>query len=496
LALFALIFASNYKHNSKLWCFAALSMYLLFGLVFIFAWYKRWFRFKQQVLLSGTIDTIAMVLFIYFLGYLQSGFGILLSIPIAMLSILVPGRLSFFFAAVASCMLLSINIFQYDTEPHDTAITFFSTGMYGAFFFATALTSWYFVHWLQMSERLSRHRGRELLNMQRLNEYIVGRLQYGVIYVDQSRHVKLANQAARDFFQYDRMDSNFLLSEMSTSLNQKYSQFLSKKTGTVKQSVLGKPYVRVQFISTSTDLATGVLIIIEDMVLIAQQVQQLKLASLGRFSASIAHELRNPLGIISHAAQLTQEGGQLNAEDLRLNQLIINNCRRMNTVIKNVLQVSRRQQAKQESIELTQFLKQLRDEFCLINTCDILLNIPQNKPKKIDFDRGHLEQILVVLCDNAMQHGHDENGVIQITISLRHEGDHICLLLEDTGPGISYALRHEVFKPFFSTLTTGNGMGLYIAKDLCEINQAHLSLEKTESGCCFSITFKDRGIML
>ena len=492
VVLFGLFWFDVNNHiNGILYC-TVLFIYLIFGLVFLYLWSVRAFEFQQQVLWSGTIDTIVMVLFIYAIGYIQSGLGILLSAPIAMLSILVPGRLSIFFAAVASCMLLVISIFQYEYGGQQSVNTFFSTGMYGAFFFATALTAWYFVHWIRMSENLAKHRGKELESMQRLNEYIVGRLQYGVIYVDADMQIKLINKAARQFFHHERSETDLTLRELSLTLYQKYRQFLDQKKHNKllpAQAILDKPYLRVHFLPTSAVLQPAVLIIIDDMAVIAQQVQQLKLASLGQFSASIAHELRNPLGIISHAVQLIDDGKRLNDEDSRLNQLIINNCKRMNTVIENVLHVSRRQQAKPDSVELTQFLKQFKHEFCLINACEIKLNIPQNKPKTIIFDKGHLEQILVILCDNAMQHGRDEDGAVHITISLKHQGNRLVLMLCDTGPGIVEALRNDVFEPFFSTVITGNGMGLFIAKDLCEINQTRLSLMDVEQGCCFAITF-------
>lgn len=488
--LFGLFWVDAYNHvNARGFC-GALFLYLCFGFIFLYIWYKHALGFKQQIFWSGTVDTIVMVLFINAIGYMQSGLGILLNALVAMLSILLPGRLAIFFAAVASCMLLGISIFEYEYDVQQRLNTFFSTGIYGAGFFATALTAWYFSNWVRMNEGLATDRGRELESMLRLNEYIVGRLQYGVIYVGADMQIKVMNAAALAFFNRDTKKIGLTLRDLSFPLYQKYMQFLAKKKegGQSAHAVLDKPYLQVNFFPASTAAAPDVLIILDDMAVIAQQVQQLKLASLGRFSASIAHELRNPLGIISHAVQLMDDGGRLNEEDSRLRQLIINNCNRMNDVIQNVLQVSRRQQAKPESIDLTSFFKQFKQAFCLINQCDLILNIPQNKKKTIVFDKNQLEQVLVILCDNAMQHGRDEKGGVHITISVKHEGSRLILLLCDTGPGIPVELRNDVFEPFFSTVRTGNGMGLFIAKDLCEINQAHLHLYEAEHGCCFSIT--------
>ena len=328
--------------------------------------------------------------------------------------------------------------------------------------------------------------------MRRLNEYIIERLQYGVIYVDSGKHIKVINRAAQAFFHHEVSSTDMTLQDFSSILYQKYMQFIDQKNQNSffpGKQIIEEPYLQVNFLPTSVAKQPAVLIIIDDMAVVAQQAQQLKLAALGRFSAGISHELRNPLGIILHAVQLMDEGQRLNQEDARLNQLIINNCKRMNTVIENVLNVSRRHHAKPEPIALTQFLKQFKHEFCLINTCDLVLSIGKNKKNTIVFDKGHLEQILVILCDNAMQHGRDKQGGVHVNISIRQQEHYLILLVSDTGPGISPELRKDVYEPFFSTVKMGNGMGLFIARDLCEINQTQLNLLDTPQGCCFSITF-------
>lgn len=492
MALLGLLWLDAYTRVNAVFYNYAVLIYLMYGLICLYIWHKRTFKFKQQVLFSGTIDTIVMVLFIYSIGYLQSGLGVLLSAPIAMLSILVPGRLAIFFAAVASCMLLAISSFQYTYGVPSHVNTFFSTGMYGVVFFATALTAWYFANLVRSSERLARQSSKELEGMRRLNEYIIGRLHYGVIYIDAEQQIKVINQAAKDFFNVKVRSEDLTLQGLSNQLYQKYRLFINqmKGKGSISaQAILDKPYLQVHFLATSILVKPAVLIILNDMVVIAQQAQQLKLAALGRFSASIAHELRNPLGIISHAVQLIREAGHFNEEDARLTELIMNNCSRMNAVIENVLNVSRRQQAKPELINLTQCLKQFRDDFCLINRCFIKLVIPQNKKQVVFFDKGHLEQILVILSDNAMQHGRDSSGEVHISIQIKHQNHHAVLMFCDSGPGIPRELRNEVFEPFFSTTPSGNGMGLFIAKDLCEINQTRLTYYEGLKGCCFAIVF-------
>ena len=148
--------------------------------------------------------------------------------------------------------------------------------------------------------------------------------------------------------------------------------------------------------------------------------------------------------------------------------------------------MSRREKAKPESIELVAYLKQFKHDFCVLEHCDIILSV--SRRERIVFDRSQLEQVLIILCENALQHGRDNTGKVKITISIKHDDHLIKLIVCDTGPGVPEAIRDSIFDPFFSTLKNGNGMGLFIAKDLCEINQARLSLAESKQGCCFSIS--------
>ncbi|KTC65814.1 two-component system sensor kinase PilS (plasmid) [Legionella adelaidensis] len=468
---------------------AALFFYFIFGIAFLNLCRTRAIKFEHQVLWSGTIDVILMVLFIHAIGYIQSGLGIILIASIAMLSILVPGRLAVFFAAIASCMFLGIGIAQYlgSNEMNDLG-SFFSTGVYGAGFFGTALTAWYLASWVRSSESLAKLQARELASMQRLNEYIVERLQHGVLFINNGR-IKLINSSACQFFKVPESKKALSLKELSKELYLQYRKFFSTTPHEAVQTTIEHPPLQVHFFPAEYAGDSAVVILLEDMTDLSQQAQQLKLASLGRFSASIAHELRNPLGVISHAIQLLGEGEDLHDEDKRLKELIVNNCQRMDRVIKNVLQISRRQQSKPEPIEMNSFLQQFLHDYCLTNQCIINLNIPA-KNEHLVFDKSQLEQIFVILCDNVMQHGRNKEDIAVITISVIQEKKKFIIKICDEGPGVPEKIRNSIFDPFFSTVRTGNGMGLFIAKELCEINQARLSLEDTPIGCCFLITSK------
>lgn len=478
------------SHSNSLLFYSILSVYFIFALSVLYLWRRSFLRFDKQVLISGTIDIIAISSMLNIIGNMQSGYGILLNVTIAALSILVPGRLAIFFAALASCLLLCGNVIQFILNNQKDLGTFYYSGIYGAGFFATALTAWYLSNWVRQSENLAQHRSYELAGMQRINEYIVERLHSGIIYVDEEKKIKLINSAARQFFSVGKNSVIVTLQQLSHLLAEKFDNFLLKteKNERIAQTMLGDPFLRVHFFSTAVVNNPEVLIILEDMTYIAQQAQQLKLAALGRFSASIAHELRNPLGAIAYAAQLFGDEGQLNKEDNRLKQLIMNNCDRMNGVIKNVLQLSRRQQSQSQVNELTTFLEQFKQDFCHNNECNFTIKLPKNKYISVVFDKSQLEQILVILCDNAMQHGRDADGSVTIVIAVKSLSYKMVITVSDTGPGIPIENRDDIFEPFFTTLRSGTGMGLFLARDLCEINQARLSLMKSRKGSCFAIT--------
>lgn len=484
-------FSFIYRPHSPLF-YSILLVYFVSALIFLYLWHRRILSFDKQVLLSGTFDVIAISSMLSIIGNMDSGYGILLNVTVAALSILLPGRLAIFFAALASCLLLCGNVLKFMIDNQKDLSTFYYSGIYGAGFFATAITAWYLSNWVRQSEHLAQHRSYELASMQRINEYIVERLHSGIIYVDQDRQIKLINSAGRQFFNINKKNFPSDLQQVSGQLASKFNNFMEKNNLNegegIAQTLIEEPYLRVHFFSTDVTHNPEVLIILEDMTYIGQQAQQLKLAALGRFSASIAHELRNPLGAIAHAAQLFGDEYPLNPEDDRLKQLIINNCERMNGVIKNVLQLTRRQQSHPQMNDVASLLEQFKQDFCHSNQCDLLIKLPVNKQVTCVFDKSQLEQILVILCDNAMQHGRDKNGRVRIVITVKYSSNKTIFLVSDSGSGICVENRENIFEPFFTTLRSGTGMGLFLARDLCEINQARLSLVKSKKGCCFAIT--------
>ena len=169
------------------------------------------------------------------------------------------------------------------------------------------------------------------------------------------------------------------------------------------------------------------LIIIEDLSDTVQRAQQLKLASLGQLTASISHELRNPLGAVSHAVQLLKESDTLKDDEKRLTEIIHNNCDRMNTLIKNVLKISRGQKSEPFEFSAKAFFDQFRNKTFLKESIHLKLTI-EPAHIKFYFDKSQLSQLLVILIDNSTKYGRNHSDEVNITINSFYDAHHhVCM---------------------------------------------------------------------
>ena len=228
---------------------------------------------------------------------------------------------------------------------------------------------------------------------------------------------------------------------------------------------------------------------IEDQALYNQQVQQGKLASLGQLTANIAHEIRNPLGAISHAGQLLGECPGLSPQDMRLIEIIQTHTLRMNAIIEDILQLSHKDNSKQEHIHLASWLTTYVDGFeseYLKHPKSFTLTIEAEVQDAL-FDPNHLTQILNNLCENALKYGYVSEQSIQINVSNFFNQPTIDIV--DHGPGVPKSSIKHLFEPFFTSSSSGTGLGLYISRGLAELNQAILSYHSltNEQGCCFRL---------
>lgn len=469
-------------------------VYLALGLMWGVAGHRRWPAFRLQVYLQAGVDIAAIALLTHASGGVTSGFGMLLVAALGGISLLVPGRAAVFFAALASISLLLMETYGQLAGVYTTS-AYTQAGILGAVLFATSLLAFTLARRARESEDLAVRRGIDLANLAELNEHIIERMQSGVIVVDDEGDIRLMNEAAWALLGDPLVRNPFKLAEVCPALwglvqEWRQDQRPGPYTLPAGDGIPTELQVRLTRLGSGERLAT--LVFIEDTAEVRNKLQEVKLASLGRLTASIAHEIRNPLGAISHAAQLMAESPELAAEDQRLLEIIQTHARRMNGVVRNVLQLSRREVPSSERIALRPWLEELAGSFVHhehlpAGTLSVHVDPPETE---VRFDPGQLHQVLWNLCANAVKYGtgEDRNTPIEIRAGLGEGGRRAYLEVVDHGPGIPPAERERLFEPFFTTSPSGTGLGLYIARQLCENNGGRLDYVPVPTGgSCFRI---------
>lgn len=470
--------------------------YLAAALVFFIPLQSRLLRFSYQVAGQVLIDILVLTLVMYASAGISSGFGMLLVIAVAGGSLLKPGRIAYFFAAVATIAVLGEELYgqlvRFYPPPHYT-----HAALLGITFFITA----YICHALAMriheSEALAESRAVDLQNLAQLNEQIVQHMQSGVLVLDNNGRVHLFNNSARNLLGFSGDITGQPLERISSDVDNLFRHWRKQGTGMVRamHPEKGGADIQLTFRALTGDPDSSVLAFIEDAAALRQHAQQLKLVSLGRMAASIAHEVRNPLGAISHAGQLLSESDRLAEDDRRLTTIIQEHSRRVNAIIENVMRISRRQPADPQDIDLKSWLKDFTDEFSGLNDLDgqdMKIDV-QPEDLRINFDPGQLHQIVMNLCSNALRYSRSA-PLIEITGFIHAQTGRICVDIIDHGPGMPDEIAGHLFEPFVTSENLGTGLGLYIARELCEANQADLKLHtNSDRGCCFRLIFSSAG---
>ena len=472
-------------------------LYFVFALASSLAAHREWPRYIVQVTSSVSADILVMVTFMHASGGLDSGLGVLLVPTVAAGSLLMPGRMPFFFAALAALSLLGELGYSTLLESTNPVSDLTRTGLVGIALFTTALLAFLLARRIRESEDLAERRGVDLANLTELNEYVVQHLEFGIFVVDEADGIRLSNDMAWTMLNTPRPRGNSALETASPELAARLHTWRSNKTRTAEifTPTRSRSSLLPRFTAVGKAPQAATIIFLEDSAVLEHQAQQMKLAALGRLTASIAHEIRNPLGAISHASQLLDESPNLADNDRRLTRIINDHTKRVNAVIENVLQLSRRRPIHRQDIDLVGWLEIFVAEFVQsegIAHEQIVVTHPQES-LQVYIDAGHLHQALWNLCRNAINYGsrNDAPAAIEV-IAGYNEAGQVVLNVQDRGPGIDADTARKIFEPFFTTSSRGTGLGLYLARELCECNQAQINYSPVEGGGSrFSIVFSD-----
>jgi two-component system, NtrC family, sensor histidine kinase PilS len=480
---------------------------IYFALSFIlagFAWLEH-AKFELSLATQAVIDIGFILLMMHLFDQNQTGVGLLMVITIVFASLISDGRYALFYASIASIGILleqSYNIYAKESvNGNYTNAVLLSVAC-----FATAWLAHTLARRMQTSERLASERGVDIANLAKINALITQEMPNGVLVVGESEllshynHQFTALTGLSDTELSEAIAQKKPLStfapELSTLLTQwadsehdsKYAD--SKHSDAIKFSLPDRD-LGIRFLPISQSRSSGAIIFVEDWSQVQTQAHQVKLAALGRLTANIAHEIRNPLSAISHANQLLQEDST-DPSMLRMLQIIGDNVQRVDQIIKDVLELNRRDRTNQESIQLNHFITEFYQQFCAVEKIDaaaFTLKLPK-EDVAIFFDRRHINQILWNLCKNGWRHCKKNKASLVLAIKSSRQSQFINMQVIDDGDGIAPSVQSHLFEPFMTTEKTGTGLGLYIARELAEANGAKLDFTTANTGTVFTLNIK------
>lgn len=481
------------NRNPSVFFYTALT-YTAINIITLATLWRGHFRpTSQQIFAILLCDIIAMLIMMQTSGGIGSGIGYLLLVCAAAGGIFLQTQASAALAAFTSILVIGVTLNTVYTE-QGNARTLFTAGAMGILLFFSALVLNYLSNRIRTSNLEAASQAEHAAQLERMAQLIVERMRTGVLVVSSCNRIELINQAAANLLGLgDTTPAKHHLNQLPAIEEHLALWKTFPHTRTPHLSIGDRSEeIRLGFAKLEdSSNNSSTLIFIEDNRTLTQEAQQLKLASLGRLTASIAHEIRNPLGAISHASQLLEESPDLPSADRRMTEIIATNTTRVNQIIENVLQLSRRRVSHPEPIELNEWIEGFIDDYKHEDTQAEIELISEKMFIETQMDTSHLNQVLTNLCNNGLRYSLEATGKPYITLQLgidkQTELPYIKVI--DNGEGISPENHHHIFEPFFTTEASGSGLGLYISKELCQANQASLTYLITETGkSCFQIS--------
>ena len=430
------------------------------------------------------VDVLLLTLMIHASGGIQSSLSVLLMVTVASANILLPGRGGLLVAALATLAVLFEQFWFSVQLSGKDPLHLTEAGVLGIAFFITAIIVRQIAQRLAQSEALTATQRVAIGQLEALNRQIVQRMRTGILVFDPDLTVVLANQSALNLVDPDHPLIDQPLPRKIRELYYDAINHPRRARQTVQFQATGATLL-VRFAELQHERPGLTLAFLEDQRQLAQEAQQLKLASLGRLSATIAHEIRNPLSAINHAAGLLGES-ERSDEDQRLLEIIFSHVTRVNRIIDDVLNLSKRPSGTAARLNLLEVCNSVAEQWRERGENVELTEVPASL--EVRFDRQQLEQVLNNLIGNAVRHGGPGNRV-RLSMAPADGKSLPWLRVQDNGPGINAEAQEHLFEPFFTTSRQGTGLGLYICRELCEANQAWLEHEPERDGASFVITF-------
>jgi len=469
--------------------------YILFSIACLPPIASRRYFYLQLGLQVGA-DILFIMVMMFASGGISSGLGLLLLSGLAATGLVSRGRLSFFYAAIASLAVLVEHTLQVLYHDGQTA-QYVQAGFYCIAYFATAGVAHTLAKYLVQTQRLAAQREIDLANMAEVNQLVIRDMEDGVLVVDEEGVIRQHNARAEQMLgalHRSRRQPN--LRDYAPELARRFREWRGNPAPGFDPlaTVALDSKVGARFVPVGRSRNVGAVIFLEDLTNVQAQARQMKLASLGRLTANIAHEIRNPLSAISHAAELLQEEPAADPTAARLLTIMRDNVDRLNRIVNDVLRLNREARAHRERFRLAEFLHTFIEQFAQIEKIDPqIFALELTTDPRVEFDRSHLNQVMWNLCRNALRYCRRQRASIRIAARTLDDRGIVKLDVMDDGPGVPPQSRNQLFEPFFTTDNNGTGLGLYIAREVCEANAARLEYVETPQGAQFTVWCKGTG---
>jgi two-component system, NtrC family, sensor histidine kinase PilS len=449
-------------------------------------------QFPLQLGFAVIADVLLVVTMTYATGGIKNGLGLLLLVTLAAGGLISRGRLALFYAALATIAVLLEETLQLWQNPSERP-EYLHTGLLSVGYFAVAWLAHELAQYTRESEQLAEQRGVDLANLAQVNELILRAMADGVIVADAHGRIRARNAKTEELLGPMPLSGDGArLKEFSPELAEWLTGWRANPTNRfmIMRSPVSIKQMRVRFVPIGEGDAHGTVIFLEDLTREQVQARQIKLAALGRLTGSIAHEIRNPLASISHASELLQEE-EIDDTGRKLVRIIRDNVTRLDRMVREVLELNRRDRAKPEEIESSEYLRNFVEELQRVERAEPeLFSLELNTDAKLYVDSHHLHQVLWNLTRNALRHCRRQPGSIRICLSRSPVPNMLQLDVMDDGPGVSADKLAQLFEPFFTTESQGTGLGLYIARELCEANGGVLDYVEVSPGAHFRVMLR------
>ena len=489
--------------NARLFAQVA-SGYVLLGLLaIILASVKSSLTLEKRYLTAiFLLDILILSLLAFLSGGVVSGLTLLLIVNIAFANMLLQGRIGIFIAAVATLSIIYCEAYL-TLNYNDFPGQFIQSGILGTILFSTSLYIQSASKRAMAAAQLAEEQATSIVDLEKLNNEIIQRMRTGIMVVNSADEVVTLNNAALSLLG-PILESEPLQDKIYYRLPEQIQQQIkSWREYPLHQGELIKvpgPNVNLQtnFAYLTQEADSDILVFIENQSRIMQRIRQTKLASLGRLTANIAHEIRNPLGAISHAGQMLQESDHLSNDESRMLEIILNQSKRMNRIIEEVLDVSRHKDVAPSLIDLSTWMNEFIQQYLDTNSdCDEISFDYQGDPVQLRIIGSQLERVFTNLFDNGLRYSKKATGraTLKVIAGIKPgAGGRIYPFVSiiDNGPALEEEAESRLFEPFHTTESSGTGLGLYISKELCEANQATLDYSASDEGTsCFTVNFSN-----